>query len=219
VPVDCSGPEGSDGFDAKLKEKGFYVSGWGDVGIARTMSKGFAVKVPADLKGKRPAVISDDSIGPKVYAAMGVTPVPGSVTEFLPMLNSGAINVMTTPSIAAEQLQWASRLDHINDAVVGFGVGALVMSESQLEDLGKEHRKTLEALGKIANKELLRTIRQEDEDAFKRRKKVMKVHNQTTAEREQWEAVWNKACEQVKPALQAVKVLQTIGNCGKSKKK
>jgi len=118
------------GFDKAMVADGFYVSGWGDVGIGRTMSKGFPVISPNDVKGKTPGHIATDIIGPKVYEVIGgVTAKPADVVEFLPLLNSGAINILTAPALAAEPLQWSSRLDHLNTGVVGFGVGATVLSE------------------------------------------------------------------------------------------
>src|SRR5262249_16742231 len=41
-------------FDAHLVEAGFVVVGWGDVGRARTFSKGFEVRLPPDLRGHTP---------------------------------------------------------------------------------------------------------------------------------------------------------------------
>lgn len=200
-------------FDKAMEKEGFYVAGWGDVGIARTMSRGFAVKVPADVKGKAPGNIREDIIGPKVYEVIGgVTPKPASVTEFLPLLNSGAINLLTTPSLAAEQLQWASRLDHINTGTVAFGVGATVMSEKELDKLSAEHRKIMEETGKIATKALTKIIRKEDDQAFGRLKKKMKVHNQTGAEKAEWMKVYKNACQRVKSALPG-DVLSKIGFC------
>jgi TRAP-type transport system periplasmic protein len=200
-------------FDKAMNEQGFYVSGWGDVGVARTMSRGFAVVTPNDVKGKSPANIREDIIGPKVYEVIGgVTAKPGSVTEFLPMLNSGAIDIMTTPSLAAEQLQWSSRLDHINTGVVGFGVGASVLSEKELAKLGPEHRKVMEETGDIATKALTGRIRAADDEAFARLKKKMKVHEQTAAERAEWMSVYKKACQRVKSALPG-DVLSKIGFC------
>lgn len=200
-------------FDKAMVADGFYVSGWGDVGIARTMSRGFDVILPNDLKGKAPAHIREDIIGPKVYEVIGgVTPKPGDVVEFLPMLNSGAINVLTTPSLAAEQLQWASRLDHMNTGVVGFGVGASVLSEKELSKLNPDYRKIMEDTGRIATQALTSRIRKADDEAFDRLKKKMTVHEQTAAERSEWEKVWKKACQRVKSALPG-DVLSKIGYC------
>ncbi len=200
-------------FQTAAQAGGFYISGWGDVGIGRIFSKGFDVKVPDDLKGKKPAVIREDIIGPKMYEAIGgVTPVPGSVTEFLPMLNSGAINVMNTPPLAAEQLQWASKLDHINTARTYFGLGALVVSQKALDKLGDEKRAIVEEAGKKAAKRLTKRIRKQDDLALERLKKKMTVHEPTAAEEAEWKKVFKAGCLRVKSALPG-DVLSKIGAC------
>jgi len=200
-------------FDKAMTEAGFYVSGWGDVGIARTMSNGFDVKLPDDLKGKTPGLLAQDVIGPKVFEAIGgITAKPADVVEFLPLLNSGAINVLTAASLAAEQLQWTSRLDHINDGLVGFGVGAMVISEKELSKLPKDQRDLMESTGKAAQLALIKIIRKEDDAAFDRLLKKMTVHHQTDAEKAEWEKIYKKACQRVKTAMPG-DVLEKIGYC------
>jgi TRAP-type C4-dicarboxylate transport system substrate-binding protein len=197
---------------AALKD-GFVVLGNGDIGIGRVMSKGFEVAVPADLRGKSPGAIADDIIAPKVYEAIGgVTAVPSSVVGFLPKLNSGAINVMNTPSLAAEQLQWASRLDHINTAETYYGIGAVVMSEKELAKLSKDQREVVEDTGKLAAKALTKRIRKADKKAFDRLKKKMKVHKATKSEEAQWKKVFKKACERLKGAIPGG-ALSKVGAC------
>lgn len=200
-------------FDKAMNAEGFYVGGWGDVGIGRTMSHGFAVKLPEDLRGKTPGHIATDLIGPKVYEAIGgVTPKPADVTEFLPLLNAGAINVLTAPALAAEQLQWASRLDHLNTGIVGFGVGAVVISQKDLDRLSPEQKEIMERTGKAATDALTKIIRKEDDAALERLLKKMTVHEQTPAERAEWEKIYKKACQRVKSALPG-DVLSKIGYC------
>jgi TRAP-type C4-dicarboxylate transport system substrate-binding protein len=200
-------------FDKAITEAGFYVSGWGDVGTAHMMSHGFELKVPEDLRGKTPGLTAQDVIGPKVFEAIGgVTPKPADVTEFLPLLNSGAINVLSVPALAAEQLQWASRLDHLNTGISGFGVGAGVFSEKELAKLPKEQRDIFEQLGKNASMALAKMIRAEDDMAYERLKKKMTVHQETDAERAEWEKVYKKACQRVKTAMPG-EVLAKIGYC------
>jgi TRAP-type C4-dicarboxylate transport system substrate-binding protein len=200
-------------FDAAITKAGFYVSGWGDVGTGHMLSKGFSIVRPDDLKGKTPGHVANDLIGPKVFEAIGgITAKPGDVVEFLPMLSSGAINALTAPSLAAEQLQWTSQLDHMNTGVIGFGVGAVVLSESALAKLGAENREIMETTGKAANLALTKIIRGEDDAAFERLKKKMTVHEMSDAERAEWEKVWKKACQRVKTALPG-DVLEKIGYC------
>ncbi len=200
-------------FEKEIAAKGFYLGGFGDVGIGRVMSKGFTVKVPTDLRGKHPGDIADDIIGPKVYAVIGgVTPVPSSVVGFLPKLNSGAIDVMNTPSLAAEQLQWASRLDHINTGTTYFSIGAVVLSEKQLSKMPADQRKVVTETGHLAAKALTARIRSADDAAFARLKKKMSVHNPTAAETAAWKKVFKKACQRLKSAIPGG-VLTKIGAC------
>jgi TRAP-type C4-dicarboxylate transport system substrate-binding protein len=156
---------------------------------------------------------TQDVIGPKVFEAIGgITAKPADVVEFLPLLNSGAINVLMVPSLAAEQLQWAARLDHINTGVAGFGVGAGVFSEKELAKLPKEERDLFEQLGKNATSALGKIIRAEDDAAFERLKAKMTVHQQTEAERAEWDKIYKKACQRVKTAMPG-DVLAKIGYC------
>jgi len=200
-------------FESQMKNSGFFVSGWGDVGIGRVMSRGFEVRVPADLKGKHPAVITEDIISPKVYEAIGgVSPVPSSVTGFLPKLNAGAIDVMNTPSLAAEQLQWASRLDHINTNVTYFGIGATAWSEKELAKLSADQREIVNGTGMMASQALTKRIRAADDEAFARLKSKMATHEVTAAEKAEWKRVFTDACKRLKSAMPG-DVLSKIGAC------
>jgi TRAP-type transport system periplasmic protein len=203
-------PEIQDAKDVKGK---FYIAGYGDVGIGRVMSKGFEVKVPTDLRGHHPGMISEDIIAPKVYEAIGrVSGVASPVTGFLPKLNSGAIDVMNTPSLAAEQLMWAPRLDHINTADTYFGIGAVVMSQKSLDGLTADQRDILKSTGKQAASALTSRIRKADAEAFDRLKKKMTVHDATRAEKAEWRAVFKKACQNLKSSIPG-DALGKLGAC------
>ena len=192
---------------------GFHIGGFGDVGIGRVMSKGFAVKVPADLKGKHPGMINEDIIAPKVYEAIGgVSGVPSPVTGFLPKLNSGAIDVMNTPSLAAEQLQWASRLDHITTAETYFGIGAVVISQKEIDKLTADQREVVKSTGAKAAEMLTKRIRSADAASFKRLKAKMTVHEPSAAEKAEWKAVFKKACQNLKSAIPG-DALGKVGAC------
>jgi TRAP-type C4-dicarboxylate transport system substrate-binding protein len=131
-------------FERALDAAGFVLPGWGDVGLSRRLSKGFAVAAPGDLRGKKPYVWREDPIMPAMLQVIGgVTPVPLGVPEVLPNLNTGAIDVITAPALAAEQLQWASRLDTINPQVVAASIDALVFSKSKLDQMPADLRALL----------------------------------------------------------------------------
>jgi TRAP-type transport system periplasmic protein len=181
-----------------LADAGFTLAGWGDVGALHGMSKGFAVRTPDDLRGKRPLTWRDEEIGPTVFQVIGgVTPVPLSAPEVLPALNTGTINVLSAPALAAEQLQWAPRLDHISEEAVVFAIGALVFASKRLDALPEDLRGILQETGKVASGALAARIRGEDAAAFARLRARMTVVTLTEEERNKWAGVFREAVKRL----------------------
>ena len=122
--------------DAAFDQGGLQVIGWGDVGMAHLMTKGFEVHSPGRPEAQelllprgRPDRV-DVLPGRRrrePEAAHGPRDPPG--------LTAGTINVVNAPALAAEQLQWASLLDHINTSPSGIGIGALVFTASKINCL------------------------------------------------------------------------------------
>ena len=78
----------------------------------------------------------DDIVQPILFQVIGgITPVPLNIPEVLPNLNTGAIDIVIAPALAAEQLQWSSKLDTIVSDVAGVAIGALVISSKRLAAL------------------------------------------------------------------------------------
>lgn len=173
--------------DAEFEKQGFKILGWGDIGVSRFMSYGFDVKTPADLKHKNVGYTTGDPIAPVLYSVLGdVTPKSVSDTEVLPQLTANAINVVDAPPLAAEQLQWASRLDHINTLPTHYEIGALVMSSPRIKSLPADAQAVILETGKVAGDALTASIRALDDAALVRRKQRMTAYDPTPAEVAQW---------------------------------
>ncbi len=180
-------------FDKGASDAGFTILGSGDVGQAHAMSKGFAIRTPDDLKGKKPYQWRDDGVMPAFFQVIGgVSAVPLNIPEVLPNLNTGAINVLIAPALAAEQLQWSSKLDHINEDSSGFAIGALVVSSKKLDSLPADLKAILADTGKVAASALTKRIRSEDDAAFGRLKGKMTVVTLTSDEKDKWKAIFTQ---------------------------
>ncbi|HEY1956837.1 MAG TPA: TRAP transporter substrate-binding protein DctP [Polyangiaceae bacterium] len=179
------------GFDQQFDQQGFKILGWGDVGRAHVLSKGFGVHVPDDLKHKNTFYLPGDPIQPMLYSLIGdVTPRQMGVPEILPGLTNGSINVVVAPALAAEQLQWASRLDNINTAVAGVGIGALVFSSAKIRSLPADAQNVLIQTGAIAGSALTTRIRREDDAAFARLKARMTTYDPNGSDIAAWQKVF-----------------------------
>lgn len=190
-------------FDKGFEGEGFKILGTGDVGIAHIMSRGKPVRTPADLKAMHPFYISGDAIGQKFLETVGVaSPKALSVPSILHHISErseGAIDVINSPAIAAEQLQWAAHVDHVNTMPSGIGIGALIMNKERFDNLPADAKAVVERTGKNTGKVLTERIRGIDEAAFNRLKASKTVVDLNDAEKAQWAEVFKK----VRNALKA----------------
>lgn len=180
-------------FDAQFQAKGFTVLGWGDVGAAKTMSIGFEIHHPADLKGKGCFFIAGDPVGPKIFAAIGgINAKQVTVPEILPNISNGSIQVLTVPPLAAEQLQWASKVTHINTMTTGFGIGAIIVSTPKLQGLAPNHVAALTTRGAETASRLTNSIRNLDAGAFARLKANKAAYEPSEDEKKEWRDVFDQ---------------------------
>lgn len=187
-------PEIEKGFEAK----GFKILSWGDVGLVRQMSKGFAVRRPQDVKGKRPAVYPNEPLGPKVYSLIGnVVPVPTAVMEMLPKLRANQVNIINAPALAAEQLQWTPYLDHVSAEVTSTAIGATLFRKKAIDGIPADVKEHFNKINKKMDERNRGRIKKLDDQAYSRIKKKMKVVQQSKADRAEWEKILRKAVKQL----------------------
>jgi len=185
--------------EAGFTSQGFTLLGWGDVGLVRQMSKGFAVRTPADMKGKRPLVWRNEPMGPIIYSLIGgVVPVPLGIPEVLPALRAGTVNVISAPALGAEQLQWTPMLDHVSSNVTTCAIGGLVIRKTSLDKLPADARDVLLDIQKRAAKSNADRIRKMDAAAYDRLTKKMTVVDLSEADRNEWQKVLRRAVDQFK---------------------
>lgn len=190
-------------FEKEFESQGFRILGTGDVGIAHLMSRGAPVRTPDDLKKMHPFYIAGDHIGQKFLETVGVpSPRALGVPSILPALSSrseGAVDVINSPSIAAEQLQWGPHVDHINTMPSGIGIGGLIMNKERFDNLPADVKAVLERTGKNTGELLTKRIRGIDEAAFNRLKANKTVVDLNPTEL----AAWGETFKKVRNALKA----------------
>jgi TRAP-type transport system periplasmic protein len=189
-------------FNHRFEAKGFTVLGWGDVGAAKQMSVGFEIHHPADLRGKGVFFYSGDPMTPKLYAAIGgITPKQLTIQEVLPNLTSGAINVLQTPCIGAEQLQWGSRVTHMNTETLAYVIGATIASSARLQALPPKLRQVLETRSLESGDRLTKAIRNIDAQAFARMKQQKQTYELTPAEHDEWRHIFVRVAKELRGSV------------------
>lgn len=176
--------------DSRIEQAGFKIIGWGDIGLVRQMTRGFALRRPKDIKGHHPLVWRNEPIGAAIYAEIGsVVPVPMSVTEVLPALRSGKVDVISAPALAAEQLQWVPYLDHVSSTTSVCAIGATIVRKKALDALPADLAEVFWDIQKRSSKVTKDRVRKQDADAYNRLKKKMTVVDLDAKDREEWKKV------------------------------
>jgi TRAP-type C4-dicarboxylate transport system substrate-binding protein len=180
-------------FDQAFQQKGFTVLGWGDVGAVKTLSIGFEIHHPSDLQGKGCFFLAGDPVEPKLFAAIGgINAKQVTVPEILPNITNGSIQVLTVPPLAAEQLQWASRVTHINTMTTAFGIGAIIVSTPKLQGLTPNLVAALATRGAETAARLTNSIRNLDAAAFQRLRTSKAAYDPNEAEKQEWRDLFAK---------------------------
>jgi TRAP-type transport system periplasmic protein len=177
-------------FEQSFRARGFSVLGWGDVGLVRQMSRGFAVHRPSDLRGQHPLVWRNEPIGPVVFSTIGgIVPVPLAPMDVLPALRAGRVNVLSAPTLAAEQLQWTAYLDHVSSTPSVCAIGASVMSNHALDGLPADERATFLMLNQRMAALTKHRVRDLDRASYQRLAGRMTVVQMNDADRAAWRRV------------------------------
>jgi len=125
-------------------------------------------------------------------------PVPLDVTEVLPALQAGTVNVIGGPALAAEQLQWVPYLDHINDQPIVAAIGATLMKQEKLEAMPADTRALFRDMQRRAARVQSERIRQLDMEAKDRLMKRMTVVTPSDDDKIEWYRVFLKAVKRLR---------------------
>ena len=200
----------NDEFVAAAEKEGYYVS-IGDIGRLRGMSKGFAVRTPADLAGKNVLSYRHETMGPALWQMVEkVNLVEKSPTEVLPTLKTKGIDFMSAPMLAAEQLQWVSQLDHISSESAVMAIAGTVWSKKRIDGLPADVRAILMDTGKIAGAALRKKVREADDAAFVRASEKMTVVTPTAEERKTWESLFKRTIEKLKQGTFSPELVEKV---------
>ncbi len=202
-------------FEKTFREAGIELVGWGDVGLDRFMSKGYPVKTPADLKGKRAWVWREDPVLPPLFQLTGAVIVPTSLPEVLPELSTGNVTILSVSALAAEQLQWASRFDHMTRSVVAPNIGGMVLAKAKLDALPTAWREVVLETGRVASKALTDRIRGEDAKAFARLEKRMTVVELSAEDVAAWAKVFAEARARLGKGTFPAKLIEEVEQLAK----
>lgn len=119
----------------QLEEGGFVNFGFAEGGFAYAMSKNAPVTSVAALRKQRVWIPDNDHQSEEAMKVFQVTPVPLSLADVLPSLQTGIIDTVASSPIAAVALQWHTQVKYFTDLPLSYFVGTLAIDRKAFAKL------------------------------------------------------------------------------------
>ena len=183
--------------EARLEEKGYIVLNWGDAGWVHFFARE-AFTHPAEMKAMKLYVGAGDDSLTQLYKEAGFRPVPISVVDILPGLQTGLIDAFNATPLAALAFQWFALAPHMADLKWAPLTGATIIDKRAWERIPEDLRQRILEVSRDASQRLRREIRNLNEEALKvMAKNGLKVEHISPAT----EAEWRKIVEDIHPRI------------------
>jgi TRAP-type C4-dicarboxylate transport system substrate-binding protein len=132
-------------FEKRLQERGYVVLGWLEVGFGFLMSVQ-PIATRSDLLGKKVWIPQGDRIGQAAFEALGVPPIPMTISDVMVALQTGQIDTVGNSLVGAIALQWHTRIKHITDVPLLYIYGLLMITQQTYDEIPPEYRKTVSTI-------------------------------------------------------------------------
>ena len=180
-----------------LEEKGFIVLNWGDAGWIRFFAKD-PFTHPSEMKAMKLSLGAGDAMLTQLYKEAGFRPVPISIVDMLPSLQTGLVEAFNSVPLAALAFQWFALAPNMADLNWSFLSGATVIDKRAWMKIPEELRPKIMKVSRDASKRLRREIRTLNENAVKAMvENGLKVNHISPSV----EAEWRKIVEDVYPQI------------------
>ena len=104
------------------------------------------VRVPADLQQQKVWVPQNDVVSARLAQSIGVTPIPLTLPDVLPGLQTGLVNTVAVSPMGAIVLQWHTRVAHITDIPLMYFCGVISLTGKSFNKLSADDRAVVKAV-------------------------------------------------------------------------
>ncbi|MFO7984304.1 MAG: TRAP transporter substrate-binding protein DctP [Desulfatiglandaceae bacterium] len=152
-------------FAKELKQKGFVLLSWAEVGDVHLFSKA-PIRQVGDLDGLKVWTWSGDPIAKETFTAMGVNPIPLAITDVTTALNTGMIDTVYAPPLGALALQWQRYVRYMMALPLVHSTGALLISSRYFHKLPEDLARILTDNAEQAMAGLTAQLREQNQEAL-----------------------------------------------------
>lgn len=147
-------------------ENGFVALGWTEVGFSYLFSTK-PVRTLADLRAAKPWLTPGEEMLNELFAAGRVNGIPVTVADVLTALQTGLIQTIYSPPLAAVAMQWHTRVRYRNDLRLVYSFGGVFLAERAWKNVPEAYRPVLKEIFQRRARELTEQVRRSDAEALR----------------------------------------------------
>lgn len=144
-----------------FEDGGFVLLGMAEVGFVYVYT-GKPVASPEDMKGVKMWMWEGDPIAQAAFEAIGISPIPLSITDVTTALQTGMINGVYTSPLALIALQWFTKVKYMMGEPLADSQGAVMLSKKMYDSLPKDIQDILVSNGRKYFRQLTLSSRKEN---------------------------------------------------------
>jgi TRAP-type C4-dicarboxylate transport system substrate-binding protein len=148
-------------FRKEFEANGFVLLGWAEVGEVYVISKTPVRKIN-DLKSLKMWEWEGDPVADALFKAIGINPIPLSITDALSSLQTGLVTGAYSSPLAILSLQWYSATKYLMDYSITNSSGAVLISKREFDKLPADLQQVLLKNGSIYLRKLTEASRKDN---------------------------------------------------------
>jgi TRAP-type transport system periplasmic protein len=154
-----------DEFAAKFARKGYVLLGFAEAGFVYLFSRR-SMTTPRGLNNVKMWVWQGDPVAETTFGAFGVKTVPLHLADVNTGLETGMIDALYAPPLAAISFQWHAKVRYLLDYPLVNSTGALLILKKTFERLSPAHQDILRQSASIYCRKLVNLARKENAEAL-----------------------------------------------------
>ncbi|MFQ5450230.1 MAG: TRAP transporter substrate-binding protein DctP [Nitrospinaceae bacterium] len=151
----------NDYFAAEFEKKGYVLLGWVPVGWIHFFST-HDIRTVEDLRRVKAWMWEGDPLVQETYKALGVKPIPLSITDVLMSLQTRLVDTVYSSPQGALALQWFTKVKTMSRIRMGYATGGVLISKKKFNSLPEDTREPLKKISAKYLRELVIMIQREN---------------------------------------------------------
>lgn len=184
-----------------LEQGGMVNFGFAEGGFAYAMSKTAPIPSVTQLRKQKVWIPENDVQAAETLKAFQVTPIPLSLADVLPSLQTGIIDTVASSPIGTLALQWHSQVRYLTDLPLSYFVGVLAVDQKAFNKIEPADQAIVREVMQRVFRDIDKQNRQDNVAAYNALlKQGIKVVKPSVQEQAEWEKDASIATQKIEQA-------------------